>query len=123
MNTFVGKVSRVLYRNENYLIAKLQTDREELTIKGSIYGVDKGEEVRVQGTWENHPEFGKQLAVVSWERPMPQTIEQVTAFLASPLVKGCGVKQAGLIAEQLGEEALDKISQQGVQSLEGIKGI
>ena len=123
MNTFVGKVSRVLYRNEDYLIAKLQTDREELTIKGSIYGVDKGEEVRVQGTWENHPEFGKQLAVVSWERPMPQTIEQVTAFLASPLVKGCGAKQAGLIAEQLGEEALAIISQQGVQSLEGIKGI
>ena len=71
----------------------------------------------------NHPEFGKQLAVVSWERPMPQTIEQVTAFLASPLVKGCGVKQAGLIAEQLGEEALAIISQQGVRSLEGIKGI
>ena len=61
MNTFVGKVSRVLYRNEDYLIAKLQTDREELTIKGSIYGVDKGEEVRVQGTWENHPEFGNNL--------------------------------------------------------------
>ena len=62
--------------------------------------------LRVQGTWENHPEFGKQLAVVFWERPMPQTKDQVIAFLASPLVKGCGAKQAVLIAEQLGEEAL-----------------
>ena len=32
------------------------------------------------------------------------------------------MKQAGLIAEQLGEEALARISQQGVQSLEEIKG-
>ena len=86
MNTFIGKVSRVLYRNEDFLIAKLQTDNEELTIKGSIYGVDKGEEVRVQGAWENHPKFGKQLAVVFWERPMPQTKDQVIAF---PCIATC----------------------------------
>ena len=70
-----------------------------------------------------HPKFGKQLAVVFWERPIPQTKDQIVAFLSSPLVKGCGAKQAVLIAEQLGEEALPIISQQGEYSLQGIKGI
>lgn len=37
MNEFIGKVVKVLYRNEDFLMAKLQTDNEELTIKGSIY--------------------------------------------------------------------------------------
>lgn len=103
MNEFIGKVVKVLYRNEDFLIAKLQTDNEELTIKGSIYGVNKGEEVKVRGTWENHTQFGKQFVVEFWERPIPQTKDQVIAFLASPLIKGCGPKQSVVIAEKLGK--------------------
>lgn len=123
MNEFIGKIVRVLYRNEDFLIAKLQTDNEELTIKGSIYGVNKGEEVKVRGTWENHTQFGKQFVVEFWERPIPQTKDQVIAFLASPLIKGCGPKQSVVIAEKLGEDALMIISEQGEASLQGIKGI
>lgn len=123
MNEFIGIVVKVLYRNEDFLIAKLQTDNEELTIKGSIYGLNKGEEVKVRGTWENHMEFGKQFVVEFWERPIPQTKDQVIAFLASPLIKGCGPKQSVVIAEKLGEDALMLISQQGEASLQGIKGI
>ncbi|MEK4404943.1 ATP-dependent RecD-like DNA helicase [Sporosarcina sp. FSL K6-6792] len=123
MNEFIGIVVKVLYRNEDFLIAKLQTDNEELTIKGSIYGVNKGEEVKVRGTWENHTQFGKQFVVEFWERPIPQTKDQVIAFLASPLIKGCGPKQSVVIAEKLGEDALMIISQQGEASLLGIKGI
>lgn len=123
MNEFIGIVVKVLYRNEDFLIAKLQTDNEELTIKGSIYGVNKGEEVKVRGTWENHTQFGKQFVVEFWERPIPQTKDQVIAFLASPLIKGCGPKQSVVIAEKLGEDALMIISEQGEASLQGIKGI
>lgn len=54
MNTYIGIITKVLYRNQDFLIAKLQTDKEELVIKGSIYGVDKGEEIQVQGAWEMH---------------------------------------------------------------------
>jgi len=124
MNSYIGKVAKVLYRNGDFLIAKMQTEEEEeLVIKGSIFGVDKGEEILVQGDWETHPKFGIQLAVTFWERPIPQTKDQIIAFLASSLVKGCGAKQAVIIAEQLGEDALSIISQQGEQSLINIKGI
>ncbi|MCM3711009.1 SF1B family DNA helicase RecD2 [Sporosarcina luteola] len=123
MNVYIGKVSKVLYRNEEFLIAILKTGEEEIIVKGNIYGVYKGEEIQVQGTWEMHPKFGKQLTVAFWERPIPQTKDQIIAFLSSPLVKGCGAKQAALITEQLGEETLPIISQQGEQSLQGIKGI
>ena len=33
-------------------------------------------------------EFGKQFVVEFWERPIPQTKDQVITFLASPLIKG-----------------------------------
>ena len=67
MNSYIGKVAKVLYRNGDFLIAKMQTKVEELVIKGSIFGVDKGEEIQVQGDWETHPKFGKQLAVTFWK--------------------------------------------------------
>ncbi len=88
-----------------------------------MYGVQKGEEITVRGRWEIHPKFGRQFAVLSWERPMPQTKEQVISFLASSLVKGCSAKQAIKIVEKLGEDAIDIISKEGEPCLEGIRGI
>lgn len=121
--TYTGKIGRIIYRNDDFLIARFSTDDRNMTIKGSIYGVEQGEKLTVYGEWEQHPKFGKQLAVERWERPIPQTEEQVIAFLASPLVKGCGRKQAGQIVAQLGAKALQRITDEGEDCLLPIKGI
>ncbi|GGA35364.1 ATP-dependent RecD-like DNA helicase [Kroppenstedtia guangzhouensis] len=122
METYTGKLRKIIYRNEDFLIASLVSD-QEMTIKGSIYGVEQGEELTVYGQWEHHPKFGKQLAVERWERPIPQTEEQVIAFLASPLVKGCGEKRAVQIVDHLGPNALQRITDEGEDCLLPIKGI
>lgn len=59
----------------------------------------------------------------AWERPIPQTREQVIAFLSSPLVKGCGMKKAIQIVDALGDNAIDIISKDGLSALTGIRGI
>ncbi|MEB6549295.1 ATP-dependent RecD-like DNA helicase [Heyndrickxia sporothermodurans] len=120
----LGTLKDVVFRQEDFLIGYMETDnRERIKIKGSLYGVEKGEEITIKGKWETHPKYGRQFAVETWERPIPQTKEQVIAFLASPLVKGCGPKQAVMIFEKLGENAIDIISEEGESCLEGIKGI
>ena len=122
--TFSGVLKDVFFRKDDFLIGNFQTDgRNIVKIKGSLYGVEKGEDLTIKGKWEPHPKYGRQFAVETWERPVPKTKEQTIAFLASPLVKGCGTKQAVLIIEKLGENAIDIISNVGESSLEGIRGI
>jgi len=71
----------------------------------------------------NHEKYGQQLSVTQWERPIPNTKEQVIAFTSSPLVKGCSPKQAVVIANKLGENAIEIINDEGESALTGIKGI
>lgn len=119
-----GVVTNVHFRKDDFLIATLKTDENtDVKFKGSLYGIDKKDEISIKGNWETHPKYGKQFSVARWERPMPETKEQVIAFLASPLVKGCSAKQAVAVVEKLGEDAIEIINDEGESSLEGIKGI
>ncbi|MFC3041625.1 ATP-dependent RecD-like DNA helicase [Virgibacillus xinjiangensis] len=123
MKEETGSITRILYQKDDFLIAVLRTESEEIKIKGNIYGVEKGETVTVRGIWENHPKYGEQLAVESWERPIPQTEEQILALLTSSLVKGCGKKQAEEIVQKFGGKALEVISDERESCLLGIRGI
>ncbi|WP_051290017.1 SF1B family DNA helicase RecD2 [Paenibacillus massiliensis] len=93
------------------------------TIKGSLFGVNKGERIALHGKWETHAKYGQQFAVEHWERPMPKTRDQIISFLCSKFVKGCGPKKAELIVQKLGDQALDRIMAEGDACLNGLKGI
>lgn len=126
MIKITGKILRIIYRNNDFLIAKMVKNDDksaELTIVGSIYGVDTGEEINVNGKWNEHPKYGKQLQVERWERPIPKTEEQVEQFLASKLIKGCGKKQAKEIVKKYGADAIKVIEDEGVSCLLEIRGI
>ncbi|MCF6094328.1 ATP-dependent RecD-like DNA helicase [Microaerobacter geothermalis] len=120
---FTGKITKIIYRKEDFLIAKLEASDGDYVIKGSIYGVDSGETITVDGEWVTHPQYGKQLEVTRWERPLPKTKSQIIAFLASPLIKGCGEKRAKDIVQHLGEDSLNRIMKDGEGCLLPIKGI
>lgn len=124
MNQLAGTISTVIFRNDDFLIARLiEEGNREIIITGSMYGVDKGEKIAVQGKWVNHPKFGQQFEVERWEKPIPDTEENIIAFLSSDFIKGCGKVTAKRIVEKLGSKAIDIMMEQGVASLNGIKGI
>ncbi|MGQ7279989.1 SF1B family DNA helicase RecD2 [Brevibacillus thermoruber] len=126
MNGITGTLVRYKYRqpNNDFIVAILkQDDGKEITIIGSIYGVELNEKITVYGDWFKHPQFGDQYRVERWERPIPKTKAQVIAFLSSSLVKGCGEKRAKQIVDVLGEHALDIIMKEGEACLLPIRGI
>ncbi|MDA5110871.1 ATP-dependent RecD-like DNA helicase [Brevibacillus thermoruber] len=126
MDGITGTLVRYKYRqpNNDFIVAILkQDDSKEITIIGSIYGVEPNEKITVYGDWFKHPQFGDQYRVERWERPIPKSKEQVIAFLSSSLVKGCGEKRAKQIVDVLGENALDIIMQEGEACLLPIRGI
>lgn len=126
MDGITGTLVRYKFRqpNNDFIVAILkQNDGKEITITGTIYGVEPNEKITVYGDWFKHPQFGDQYRVERWERPIPKSKEQVIAFLSSSLVKGCGEKRAKQIVDVLGENALDIIMQEGEACLLPIRGI
>src|SRR5699024_928147 len=121
---YTGKVTAVLYQSDDFMIGVLTTkDMLKVKFTGNIIGINKGDDLTLVGEWVNHSKHGEQLKVVEWNRPMPETKEQVIEFLSSGLIKGVGEKRAIDIVEKLGNNAISIINSKKEKSLKGIKGI
>jgi len=124
METVTGIVERVLFRNDDFTIALLKKENgETVKVTGQLYGTDKSERITVYGEWHTHPKYGRQFRVERWERPMPKGEEQVISYLSSRFIKGCGRKRAEQIVRCLGDQALERIVNEGAACLTGIRGI
>jgi exodeoxyribonuclease V alpha subunit len=84
--------------------------------------VHVGELLSVEGEWENDPKYGRQLHVTSFTQRLPASIEGITRYLSSGLIKGIGPKKAQRIVEHFGEQTLAIIEQQP-ERLSEVKGI
>lgn len=121
--TYTGIVIDIYFRNEDYLVGRFKAGKESFTFTGNFYGIDKSDRLNITGGWVSHTKYGKQFNVTNWERPIPSNKEQVISFFASGLIKGVGKARAIDIADRLGDNAIEIIKRDGIQSLNGIKGI
>src|SRR5690625_2635320 len=121
--TVTGEVKKIIYRNEDFLIGVLNTVDKEVKFTGNMYGIEREDYITLIGKVVHHPRHGEQLEVERWERPLPSTREQVINFLSSGLIKRLGIKRAEVIANALGNNAVEIIKNDGEKALEGIKGI
>lgn len=110
-----GTVQAVLFQNaENgYAVLRLLSDDGEMiTVVGTIPMTIVGERLVVTGKWGFHQNYGKQFEAEFLERLLPQTINEIFAYLASGAVKGIGEKTAAKIVERFGSDALLVLEQQ-----------
>lgn len=119
-----GTVSHVVFCNpENqFLIARLDVDGDEVTIKGVLPGVGSGERLRLQGRWVDDARFGRQFAVDSFLPLMPQTAAGLESYLSGGRVQGIGAVVARRIVEHFGEATLEVLDNQPERLLE-VEGI
>src|SRR6266704_4161928 len=126
-----GSVESIVFRNEDnhYTVARFRPNdsgrlfRDDLTtIVGTLPGVHVGELLAVEGEWERDPKYGRQLHVTTFTQRLPASIEGITRYLGSGLIKGVGPKKAQRIVEQFGEQTLAIIEQQP-ERLSEVKGI
>src|SRR5579864_7540091 len=126
-----GSVESIVFRNEEnqYTVARFRPNdsgrlfRDDLTtIVGTLPGVHTGELLSVEGEWEKDPKYGRQLHVTSFTQRLPASIEGITRYLSSGLIKGIGPKKAKLIVDHFGEQTLAIIEQQP-DLLSQVKGI
>ena len=81
-----------------------------------------GEQVRLSGSWGDHPRFGRQFQARSWEAVQPKGTEGLVKMLGSGVLKGVGPAMAQRIVDKFGEETLE-ILEKSPERLREVSGI
>lgn len=119
-----GSVEDVIYKNaENgYTVLNLGCEEGLIPVVGNLGDVNEGERLSLRGGWITSAKYGRQFKAVLCERSMPQTEEEIAAYLGSGVIKGLGPAIAKRIVKTFGTESLDIIDNDCMQ-LTAVKGI
>lgn len=126
LQTLEGTLERVTFQNEEngYTVAKVipRGKAYEVTVIGTLTGVNVGESLRLRGVWTEHPRYGKQFQVRDYVVHLPATLEGLRKYLGSGLIRGIGPVNAGRIVDVFGLQTLDVI-EHNVNRLREVPGI
>ena len=120
-----GAVEELQYHNEKnqYTVLQLATPQGDLvTVVGAFPFVSEGEELRVYGTWGEHPTYGEQFMAQAFDRARPATTAAMLKYLSSGAVKGVGPAMARRIIQTFGAKSLE-VMEQEPERLAQVKGI
>jgi exodeoxyribonuclease V alpha subunit len=124
--TLEGQVERITFQNQenHFTIAKMKIKgrRDSLSIIGHLFSITPGEMLRVNGYYEQHPKYGLQVRVESYESMIPATVAGIEKYLGSGLVKGIGPEMAKRIVKQFGINTLE-IIEKDIGKLSEVEGI
>ena len=104
-----GTIAAVVFQNQEngYAVIKLASEEGSLiTVVGIIPVAVAGERLIVTGHWSSHSSYGRQFEAEFLERLLPDTTNQILAYLSSRAVKGIGPRTAEKIVGRFGEAAL-----------------
>ena len=111
--SMTGTLSGITFRNEEngYTVARFESDTHDspVTVVGPMAGAEIGDSLCLRGTWADHPQYGKQLAVSTCEVRMPTGRKGLVKFLGGGRIKGVGPKTAEKIVDALGNDVLQRL--------------
>lgn len=119
-----GYVERILFHNEEngYTVLILSNQSEEITLTGTFFTVSQGEYLQAEGEMTEHPMYGEQMRVISYEFTAPSDAASTQRYLASGVVKGIGEALAGRIVKKFGDDTF-RIIEEEPERLTEVKGI
>ncbi|MEA4825559.1 MAG: ATP-dependent RecD-like DNA helicase, partial [Clostridium sp.] len=87
-----GTVEGIVFKNENngYVVAHIKDKKKKITITGFIPYISEGQNLKIQGEWFNHPQFGEQFKVSLCEEIVPTSLEGIEKYLSSGIISGIG---------------------------------
>jgi exodeoxyribonuclease V alpha subunit len=111
-----GQIEKITYFNEenNYTVAKMRVQGREalVTIVGTVFSVTPGEILKLKGRFSNHPRYGEQFMVTSYESVLPATVKGIERYLGSGMIKGIGPVMAKRLVSAFGAETLSVIDRE-----------
>ena len=122
--TIEGYVDHIIYRDQEngYTVASLIVDGEELTCVGTFQALSEGETICGKGRYTEHPSYGQQFSIYSYETVVPQDAFAIERYLGSGAIKGIGAALAARIVRKFGDDTL-RIIEEEPERLAEVKGI
>jgi exodeoxyribonuclease V alpha subunit len=120
-----GSVDSVIYRNEEngYTVLRLRCDDGAVvTVVGTIPAAVAGERLELTGSWAKHPFHGDQFKAETVERSMPESLDDLFAYLSSGAVRGVGPATARELIDRFGGDVLD-VLESSPEKIAQIRGI
>ncbi len=124
LETITGYVDHIIYRNtENgYTVLVLVCEEEELTCVGLFSDIVEGENIEAKGEFTDHPTYGRQFKVSSFEEKAPEDEIAIERYLGSGAIKGIGVALAARIVRRFKNDTF-RIIEEEPERLAEVKGI
>ena len=122
--TIEGYIEHIIYRNQEngYTVANLVAEETEITCVGIFQYLNEGEAIRAKGVYKEHPSYGQQFSVSSYEIVIPQDSLAMERYLGSGAIKGIGAALAARIVRHFGDDTL-RIIEMEPERLAEVKGI
>ena len=104
------------------MVLKGVKDEDELTCVGTFPVITQGASIEAEGSFIQHPVYGKQFQAVRLTEKMPEDAMAMERYLGSGAIKGIGAALAGRIVRHFGSDTL-RIVEEEPERLAEIKGI
>lgn len=123
-DTVCGYVDHIIYRNgdNGYTVFVLVCDGEELTCVGTFSDIAEGENMEAHGEFTEHPTYGRQFSVKSFEEKAPEDEAAIERYLGSGAIKGIGIALAARIVRRFKDQTFCIIEEEP-ERLAEVKGI
>lgn len=124
MSTVSGFVERIKYRNEDngYTVLSLVNEGKEYTLVGNFHYISEGEMVEAVGAMTEHPVYGEQMTVETYEIKTPEDTAAMERYLGSGAIKGVGAALAARIVKRFKADTF-RILEEEPERLSEVKGV
>jgi exodeoxyribonuclease V alpha subunit len=124
MSTVSGFVERIKYRNEDngYTVLSLINEGKEYTLVGNFHYISEGEMVEAVGAMTEHPVYGEQMTVETYEIKTPEDTAAMERYLGSGAIKGVGAALAARIVKRFKADTF-RILEEEPERLSEVKGV
>ena len=124
MEKLAGYVEHIIYRNADngYTVLNLVSGEEEITCVGIFSAIAEGENIEASGDYTDHPTYGQQFKVESFEEKAPEDEEAIERYLGSGAIRGIGLALAARIVRRFKADTF-RIIEEEPERLAEVKGI
>ena len=122
--TVEGYVDKIVFRNDEngYTVLSLLFDETSLTCVGYLAIINEGEFIQARGNYTEHPLYGEQFLMESYEIKEPEDAYSIELYLSSGAIKGIGKALAARIVKKFGDNTFRVIVEEP-ERLAEVKGI
>lgn len=124
MEIIKGFVDHIIFQNSDngYTVLTLSCEDGEHILVGMMKGITQGENIQAQGEFMEHPVYGNQFKVTSYQPITPEDAAGMERYLSSGAIKGIGASLAARIVKKFGADTF-RIMEEEPERLAEVKGI